>query len=139
MTKTGHGCPPVTVVIAIPFESGLGELSSVVVALFVVNLSTPAFVFPRACADEDVAFGEALNSGLELGLEAGRWSWEEIVHWTSSFAVVDDGAVDFVSILRYASKPVPNGTSRPVMIQARASLSLSTNPSAAAWVSTFAG
>ena len=125
---------------AIPFEPGLRKFPPVTVALFVVNLAHPAFVFPRACSDEDVAGGETLNRCLQLEFEAGRLHGiEQTAHRLSSVAAVGDGGVAFSSILRYASKPVPNGTSRPVMIQARASLSLSTNPSAAAWVSTFAG
>ena len=46
---------------AVPFEPGLGKFPSVVVTLFVVDLSRPTGVFPRACSDEDVAGGEALN------------------------------------------------------------------------------
>ena len=66
---------------AVPLESGFGELSPVVVALFVVNLSTPAFVFPTRCANEDFAGGETLNRRLQLGFEAGRLNGiEEVSH-----------------------------------------------------------
>ena len=65
---------------AIALEPGLGKFPSVVVALFVVDPATPPRVFPTRRADVDVAGGEALNGGLELGFEARLGVWKQVGH-----------------------------------------------------------
>jgi hypothetical protein len=64
----------------IPLKPGLSKLPAIVVALFVVNLPTPAFVFPARCADEDVAGGETFDRWLQRLSQGVLGGGEEVGH-----------------------------------------------------------